>query len=244
MSYSAFADYYDRLMSDCDYKARADYLFGLFSRYSHPPKLLLDLCCGTGSLSLEMIKLGCDVIAVDLSPEMLSIANEKARSDGKELLCLCQSADQLDLYGTVDGVVCTLDSINHIIDEEQLRETFKKVSLFLEQGCLFIFDVNTVYKHEQILADETYVMDDGDVYCVWQNSYDPPFTDIILDFFEKKDGVYIRSGEEFSERAYTHDELLGFAEDAGLEQVAVFEDMTYDPVTDRCERAVYVLRKK
>ncbi len=243
MSYSSFANFYDRLMTDCDYAARADYLLGLFCKFDKKPEIMLDLCCGTGSLSVELAARGCEVIAVDASPEMLNVANKKAKELGVELLCICQQANELDLFGTVQGAVCTLDSINHIIDEDELQEAFNKVSLFLEKGCLFIFDVNSLYKHKQVLADNTFVIDEDNVYCVWQNSFDYPYTDISLDFFSKSDDAYIRSSEEFSERYYSQEELLDMAETAGFIVEGIYSDMTIDDVGDDTQRIIYVMRK-
>lgn len=244
MSYDYFSQVYDRLMSDCDYEARADYLLGLFSRFADKPKLMLDLCCGTGSLSLELMRRGCDVIAVDASESMLCRAGEKARNAGLNMLILCQDAAELDLYGTVDGAVCTLDSVNHIVDEDDLRTVFERVSLFLEKDCLFIFDANTEYKHEQILGDNTYVIEDDGVFCVWQNSLDAPYTDISLDFFVRQDGgLYHRESEQFAERAYSVQQLCEFAESAGLSTVAVLDDMTLNAPREDSERLVYVMRK-
>ena len=243
MSYDVFAGYYDRLMSDCDYSARADYLLGLFCEFDKKPDLLLDLCCGTGSLAIEFINRGCDVIAVDASPEMLNVASEKAKQSGRELLCLCQDATELDLFGTVQGAVCTLDSINHIIDEEDVRQVFEKVSLFLEPGCLFVFDVNSEYKHKCVLADNNFVIEDEGVYCVWQNSADGAYTDIFLDFFVKTDNGYDRYTEEFSERCYSDDELIEFGNNAGLRIEAVFDDMSKSSPKENTERKIFVMRK-
>ncbi len=244
MSYDAFSAYYDRLMSDCDYSARADYLLGLFCEYQSKPKLILDLCCGTGSMSIELLKRGIDVIAVDASEEMLDYASNKARQMGFDMLCLNQPAQELDLFGTIDGAICTLDSINHMIDYQDILCMFNRVSLFLEPGCLFIFDVNSEYKHLNVLGDNTFIIDEDDLYCVWQNSCDPPYTDITLDFFEKTDGVYRRSGEEFSERYYSDDELISAGESAGLELVEIFGDMSKSSPSDDCERKIFIMRKR
>ncbi len=243
MSYGCFSNVYDQLMSDCDYKARADYLLGLFSKFSHRPRLMLDLCCGTGSLSVELARDGCEVIAVDISEDMLDKAMGKARDSGVDMLCLCQNAAELDLYGTVDGAVCTLDSVNHIIDENDLRAAFARVSLFLEKGCLFIFDANTVYKHEQVLGNNVFVIEDDNIYCVWQNYYDAPFTDISLDFFVREGRAYHRTGEQFSERAYSTEELDLFARDAGFETLAIYDDMTQNEPREDSERLIFVMRK-
>lgn len=245
MSYSDFAEVYDILMGDVDYSARSEYLLKLFSKYGRKPTLLLDLACGTGSFSNLFAKKGIEVIGVDMSEEMLSVARERSMDEGNDILYLCQRAEELDLYGTVDGAVCCMDSLNHITDTETLQKAIDKVSLFLEKDCLFIFDVNTVYKHKEILADNTFVFDEDEVYCVWQNSFNSESltTDISLDFFIADEEVYIRSSEDFSERAYSDAELKEIIEKAGLKIEAVYDDMTTDPQKDTSERLIYVTRK-
>ena len=207
--------------------------------------MLLDLACGTGGFSNEFAKRGIDVIGVDISEEMLAAARQNSAECKTDVLYLCQPAEKLDLYGTVDGAVCCLDSLNHITDYSAFCTAISKVSLFLEKERLFIFDVNTVFKHKYILADNTFVIDRDDVYCVWQNETDPETleTDILLDFFIRDGGVYRRSGEEFSERAYSDRQIDEAIISAGLKKVAVYADMTLSPPTDETERAIYVARK-
>ena len=247
MSYSNFAKVYDCLQSDVDYKARTEYLLGLFERFDRLPTLLLDMACGTGGFSLCFADKGIDVIGVDPSAEMLQIAKNKAEKQQKELLLLCQFAAELDLYGTVDGAVCCLDSINHIIDEDELQESFDKISLFLEPGRLFIFDVNTEYKHREILSGNTFVYDTDEVYCVWNNSPcdDEGIVDIHLDFFQKQsNGSYIKTSEEFSERAYKKEILEKMLQKAGLEVLVVLGDMTERKAECTDERIIFVTRKR
>ncbi|MBO5211071.1 MAG: class I SAM-dependent methyltransferase [Clostridia bacterium] len=243
--YNVFADFYDELTYDVDYKKRTAYLMKLFKKYGKPPKLLLDVACGTGGFSNEFAKLGVEVIGTDISEEMLNIARENSMAHGLDVLYLCQSAEELDLYGTVDGAVCCLDSLNHITDYKKLCKALKKVSLFLEPECLFIFDVNTEYKHREILGDNVFVMDREQVYCVWANVYNEKkkTVDIMLDFFVKEGEVYSRFSEEFTERAYTADELAAALEAAGLESVEIFDDMTEKPLNDKSQRAIYVTKK-
>lgn len=246
-AYSDFACVYDRLMSDVDYKARTEYILKLFKKYGKAPTLLLDLACGTGGFSVQMAKRGVEVIGVDMSEDMLGIARENSADADTDVLFLCQKAEELDLYGTVDGVICCMDSLNHITDIKDLKKAISKVSLFLEEDCLFIFDVNTLYKHEKILAYNTFVIDEEGVYCVWQNEYDgkTKTTNIMLDFFvELEDGVYERFGEEFSERAYTREELSEILESSGFEVLAVLGDMTEIEPESCCEREIYIAKKK
>lgn len=245
MSYTDFAYVYDALMGDVNYLSRTEYILNLFERFDRKPTLLLDIACGTGGFSIELAKKGIEVIGTDMSEDMLSVAREKTADEGLDVLYLCQSAEELDLYGTVDGAVCCMDSINHITDIETLETALKKVSLFLEPERLFIFDVNTLYKQEKILANNTFVLDEEDVYCVWQNEFDSDnkITNISLDFFTKEDDIYVRSGEEFSEKAYTNEELCDLLENAGFKIEAVFGDMTQNPPTDTEERVFYICRK-
>lgn len=243
--YNFFAEVYDDLMYDVDYKKRTAYLMKLFKKYGNPPNLLLDAACGTGGFSCEFAKCGVEVIGVDMSEEMLSVAREKSMDEGRDILFLCQKLEELDLYGTVDGAVCCLDSLNHITDYTLFCRAIERVALFLEEERLFIFDVNTVYKHKTVLADNTFIIDQDGVYCVWQNITDKKsaVTDIILDFFISDGELYRRTGEEFSERAYTESEIENAVRLAGLKILDVLDGETGKAVSEYSERAVYVTQK-
>lgn len=244
-SYSQFALVYDKLMQDVDYKGRTAYLLKLFEKFGKSPTLLLDVACGTGGFSNQFALKGVEVIGVDMSEEMLLAARENSATLATDVLFLCQKAEELDLYGTVDGAICCLDSVNHITDIKKLKKAFERVSLFLEENSLFIFDVNTLYKHEHILADNTFVIEEDDVFCVWQNEYDEKnlSTDITLDFFISDGEKYERFSEEFSEKAYTTDQLKELLEESGFTLEAVYGDMTELEPDENCERAIFIARK-
>ena len=242
-SYRGFAPVYDALMSDHPYPARAEYLLGLFRQFGQRPTLLLDLACGSGRLTLELAKRGVDVIAVDPSPDMLMLARDRFSEAGREALFLCQAGEDLDLYGTVDGAVCTLDSVNHIVEKDALREVFRRVALFLEPGCLFLFDVNTEHKHRDILADNTFVYERDELYCVWRNATEMPATAIRLDYFVRQGDGYHRGGESFEERAWSDQELTALLTQAGFRVEARFEDMTTAAPGPLTERIQYVVRR-
>ncbi len=242
--YIDFARFYDRLMTDCDYGARCDYLFQLFERYGFEPKLMLDLACGTGEFTYRMAEKGIEVIGVDMSADMLGAAREKAEIYGTNPLFLCQRACDLDLYGTVDSCICMLDSLNHITDYDELCQSIARVSLFMEQGGLFVFDVNTEYKHKTVLGNNTFVTDDGELYTVWSNECDGDTVNIMLDFFVKEGENYRRYSEEFAERAYSDEMIRAALESAGFETVDIFGDMTFLPPTDTEERKIIVARKR
>ncbi len=246
MSYNIFAQYYDKLTSNIDYHKRALYFNKILSGCNLPGNILLDLACGTGSLSFIFDDLGYDVIGIDSSSDMLNIAMDKKYDLNKDILFLNQSMEQLDLYGTIDVVICALDSINHIIDEDILATAFKKISLFLHPNGAFIFDVNSLYKHEKVLSDNVFVYDYDDIYCVWQNSYYPKknTTKINLDFFEKQEnGQYVRFFEEFYERYYSTEKLEEMLKSAGLKIDCIYADDTFCSPKENSERLIYLVKK-
>lgn len=241
--YGDFSTFYDALMTDVNYAARADYLLRLFERHGAKPCSVLDIACGSGSLLAEFQKHGVeDIIGVDGSDAMLMRAREKL---GADTLLLRQDMCELDLYGTVGGAVCTLDSLNHLCRTEQLAEVFRRARLFVEPGGLFIFDVNTIYKHREVLGDTAFVVEQPGLMCVWRNRYVPRTHEVsmLLDFFtEEADGSYERYQDTVRERAYSERTLRTLLSDNGWETVAVYEDMTTDAPQDTCERMVFVAR--
>ncbi len=245
VGYNSFSEYYDALMQNVGYKARCEYIKKAFERLNHDMGLSLDLACGTGSLTVELKKNGVDVYGIDASYDMLSHAREKAEESGLDILFLCQKMQSIDLYGTIDTCVCTLDSINHLTKSSDVQKTFDRVSLFMNKGGYFLFDANTIYKHKEVLADNTFVYDTDDVFCVWQNSLkENNVVEIELDFFEREGNVYYRTDEKFCERAYSDEELTFMLEKAGFEVVERFGDMTFESPKEDEQRVVYIARKK
>ena len=244
--YGLFANVYDTLTENVNYTARADYIADLLAENGITGGILLDLACGTGTLSIEMAKKGYEVIGVDASADMLSEAMNNAYESEENILFLCQPMQELDLYGTINAAICTLDSINHLTDEQDVQAAFNKVSLFTEQGGIFIFDVNTIYKHREILADNTFVYDLDEVYCVWQNSLDKE-TDTVqidLDIFEMlEDGAYERTQESFCERAYSVECLKDMLAKAGFDVLNVYDELTKNEPNEKSERLFIIARK-
>ena len=244
-SYAYFARFYDSLTRNVDYAGQADYLEALCQSLAHSPGLTLDLACGTGSLTVELAKRGWDIYGIDGSPEMLSEAMGKASDAGLQILFLCQKMQNIDLYGTVDTVLCTLDSINHLACPQEVQKTFERVSLFLNPGGYFIFDTNTVYKHREVLGNHTFVYDTRDVYCVWQNTYEESRRRVAiqLDFFEKDGAVYSRHQENFAERAYSPQEIETFLNQAGLSLIRAYEEKSFHAPGPKAQRVVYAAQK-
>ena len=246
MSYDIFSGFYDRLTDNVEYEKRADYFCRLLSMCDIKSGILLDLGCGTGSMSVKMAEKGFDVIGVDTSIGMLGVAQQKMYESGEKILFLNQPMQDIDLYGTVDCAICVLDGINHLNNFDEVRQTFEKVSLFMNKGGAFAFDVNTIYKHKNVLSDNAFIYEFDDLFCAWQNNYNEEdnSVDITLDFFEEEDGVYYRSSENFSEQAYELDEISAWLEEAGFEIIGVYNDLTTDPVKPDSERAVFLAKKK
>lgn len=240
--YGDFSAFYDALMTDVDYAARAEYLLQLFERHGQKPRTVLDIACGSGSLMAELQKRGVDTIGVDGSDTMLMRAREKL---GADALLLCQDMCELDLYGTVDAAVCTLDSLNHLCRTEQLAEVFRRARLFVEPGGLFIFDVNTIYKHREVLGDTAFVVEQPGLLCVWRNRYVSRTHEVsmLLDFFtEEADGSYERYQDTVRERAYSQRTLRTLLSENGWETVAVYDEMSTTAPGATCERMVFVAR--
>lgn len=262
MSYNTFAGFYDELTDNISYPARAAYFDSVIRRFCPQASILLDLACGTGSLSIELARLGYDVVGTDASEQMLSEAmQKKARAlygedfereepsdpQVEKLLFLCQPMQELDLYGTIDAAVCALDSINHITDPAVVQKVFDRVSLFLNPGAVFVFDVNSVYKHREVLGNNVYVFDREDVYCVWQNSAqeDGTLVQMDLDFFEydEESDRYTRTSETFCERAYSDEQIRAFLQKSGLKLVATYAEDSFEPVQEDTQRIIYVAQK-
>ncbi|MDE5582332.1 MAG: class I SAM-dependent methyltransferase [Ruminococcus sp.] len=244
--YSVFARYYDALTANIDYKKRAEYFHEIIKKYNMTENnILLDLACGTGSISMEMSEIGYDVIGVDYSPEMLGIAMEKKAVNNLNIQYLCQDMRDIDMFGTIGITLCVLDSINHLADADDVERVFRGISLFSEYNGLFIFDVNTVYKHRKILADNTFTYETDNIYCIWENSLDKSTDEVKmnLEFFElAENGLYMRSSDSFSEKAYSEETIENLLEKTGFELVAKYGDDTFEKPTETTQRIIYVAR--
>ena len=232
--YDSIARVYDLLNADVDYGAWADFIEKCFERYlEEKPTLVLDLACGTGRMTRELASRGYDMTGVDGSAEMLSEAMYSY--DSKGILYLMQDMRELELYGTVGATVCCLDSINYLLDIEEVKKTFSLVHNYLDPDGLFIFDVNSPYKFENIYGNNAYILedDDGEVYCGWQNFYDRKsrMCDFYLSLFElTEDDTYERSDEHHVERCYSYNELKEALTASGMELLGVFSDFEFNKI--------------
>ena len=215
-SYLSFARFYDGLMQDACYEKRCDYILKLAESFGHDMGITLDLACGTGTLTRLLKKRGVDVFGIDYSMEMLSEAMQSASEEGLDILFLRQKMQSIDLYGTINTCVCTLDSINHLTKIEDVAKTFDRVGLFMDDDGLFVFDVNTVYKHKNVLADNTFVYENDSVFCVWQNTPEDDNKVKIVYMREIADRIYFDTAleDDIQNKIVSEDEVSDYASDA------------------------------
>jgi len=253
--YDAIAHIYDKINKDIDYASWADFCERAFGRYlKDKPEIVLDLACGTGSMTVELAKRGYDMIGVDISEDMLNEAY--TRSIGAGILYLCQDMRSFELYGTVGAAVCCLDSMNYLLTEDDLLKCFKTLHNYLDPDGLLLFDVNTPYKFAHIYSDNAYILEDeidyGDgelsaVFCGWQNSFDEEsgICDFYLTVFdENEDGTYTRTEEHQRERCYDLDTIKNNLTLAGFEFLGCFGDFDFSAPNDTAERWYIAARAK
>ncbi len=237
MSYNSFALVYDALTQDVEYAKRAEYIKKLLSKNGCDSGILLDLACGTGTLSKYLAEYGYDMILADMSPDMLALAAEKL----PDALIICQDMRKLKLYSSVNAVVCSLDGINHLTKPADVKKAFLSVSKHLKKGGVFVFDINTLYKHENVLGNNTFVYETDNAYLVWQNFYKSKSktVDMCLDIFFSEGDSYVREYEEFSERAYELGDICQWLEETGFSVSGVYDDMKFTKPKNNSQR-VYI----
>lgn len=241
-AYDALAGHYDAFCRDVPYDGFLMFYQTLFSRAGIAPRLVLDLACGTGEMTLRLAKAGYEVIGADISPEMLSVAVSKPCPRGAaQPVYICQPMEKLDLYGTVDAAVCCLDGVGYVTDKAKLARAFSRVRLFLNPGGVFIFDINSAFLLRS-LDGAAFTRESEDAFCVYQGDYDGGsgiFT-YTLDLFEKAGRLYRRTTEYHRERAYEAETLKQMLMDAGFCAVEIFADRMLCPPAAEEERIFFM----
>ena len=242
--YKAIARVYDRLNADVDYEKWADDVERAFDRFlPRRPELVLDLACGTGRMTYPLAARGYDMIGVDVSADMLMRA--RAIQTDEKILWLLQDMRSFELYGTVGAVVCCLDAVNCLTGSGDLERCFATVHNYLDPDGLFLFDVNSPYKFENVFADNAYVLEDEGIYCGWQNYYDKDkgLCDFYLSVFEREeDGSYSRYDETQTERCYSELQLRRALEKTGFEVLGIYGGSDMSETREDSER-LYVAAK-
>lgn len=242
-AYTSFAPLYDTFMDNVPYEEWAEFIDEYLKKAELKNSLILDLGCGTGTMTRLMAGKGYDMIGVDSSYEMLQ---EAGAFDSEGILYLCQDMRQFELYGTVGAVISVCDSLNYILEKDELLQVFRLVNNYLERGGYFIFDMNSPYKYEQLLADNTIAEDREDMAFIWDNYYDEEsrINEYALSLFVKKEnGDFARHQELHYERSYLLEEIKALIEEAGMEFVEAFSDYTENECCEECERMVIVAKE-
>ena len=243
-AYHQLAQSYDRLTNDVDYGATVDFYYEILKREKLDPRTAADLACGTGSVALLLAQRGLQVTAVDMSWEMLMVAQQKAADADVYPQFVCQKLQELQLPRGVDLAVCALDSIDYILDPEDCKEAIRRVYKALNPGGCFIFDVNTPDKL-RAMDGQVFLDEDEDVYCVWRGEFDEA-TNICsygMDLFQRQGGVWHRSFEEHKEYAYSADQLVSYLRQAGFTSIAVYADRKF-AAPEAGEQRIYLKARK
>lgn len=243
-AYKALAVSYDRLTNDVDYEAVVDFYMQILQRENLRPRTAVDLACGTGSVAILLAVRGMQVIAVDISEDMLTVAAEKSVQLDNPPRWICQPLQQLQLPRGVDFAVCALDSLDYITDPADCAQAIKRIYKALNPGGIFIFDVNTPEKL-RAMDGQVFLDEDDDVYCVWRGEFDES-TNICsygMDLFQREGQCWYRSFEEHQEYAYSQEQLTGFLKDAGFTHIEVYADRLFETPWPGEQRIYFKARK-
>lgn len=246
-AYEEFAFVYDMFMDNVDYDMWVKYIHRIWKKEGIAPKVIAELGCGTGNITERLAKEGYDMIGIDISEDMLSVARAKADDDGiTNILYSLQDMTEFELYGTVDVILSLCDSINYITEYEDLVNVFKQVNKYLEPDGLFIFDINTEYKFKHILGDNTFADTEENAAYIWQNFYDEDekINEYYVNFFIKNnDNTYERTEECHYERAYSVEEIKNALSESGLIFEHSYDAFSFDAPKEDSER-IYIVAGK
>lgn len=245
-AYEDFADVYDTFMDETPYQEWSEFVTQTLAQEGIKDGLVLDLGCGTGTMTELLTDAGYEMIGVDMSDRMLDIAMQKKEQSGKDILYLQQDMREFELYGTVRAVVCLCDSLNYLLETEELAETFRLVNNYLDPKGLFLFDFNTVYKYETVIGDTTIAENRDDCSFIWENYYDPEEEineyDLTV-FVQKEDDLFRKFSETHLQRGYTLPVIKKLVEESGMIFEWAMDADTHEAVTEESER-IYVLARE
>nr|WP_314758434.1 class I SAM-dependent methyltransferase [uncultured Lachnoanaerobaculum sp.] len=245
--YTNFAKVYDLFMDNVPYDKWVEQIKDILYKENIKDGLICDLGCGTGAITERLANLGYDMIGIDNSYDMLDVAMEKKYASGHDILYLCQDMREFELYGTVRAIISRCDSLNYIRELSELKEVFAWVNNYLDPDGLFIFDMNTEYKYQNILGDNTFAEVREQASFIWENTYDidKRINEYDLNLFIKLEGDnYKRFEERHVQKAYTFDEILSAIDSSNMVLEKYLDADTYGDVSEKTERILFVAREK
>ena len=243
-AYHNLAASYDRLTNDVDYEATVAFYEEILKREGLRPRTVVDMACGTGSVSEILARKGYEVTGVDLSEEMLTEAMMKTMDMENHPMFSCQNLRDLRLPKAVDIAVCALDSLDYITDPADCEAAIRRAYRVLNPGGIFIFDVNTPEKL-RAMDGQMFIDEDDDVFCVWRGEFDER-TNICsygMDLFQREGEKWVRSFEEHREYAYSQDQLMGYLKKAGFTGIEVYADRLFEAPREGEQRIYFKARK-
>lgn len=247
-AYTSFASVYDTFMDNIPYEEWAEYLVALLKEHQVEEGLVLDLGCGTGSMTELLAQAGYDMIGIDNAEEMLEIAIEKREKSGHDILYLLQDMREFELYGTVRAIVSICDSVNYITEEDELVEVFRLVNNYLDPKGMFIFDFNTTYKYKEVLGDRVIAEDREECSFIWNNYYyeEEKINEYELSLFirEEDSDLYRKFQETHFQRAYDLKTIKELIEESGLEYITAYDAFTRNAPTETSERIYVIARER
>ena len=247
-AYTSFAEVYDTFMDNVPYREWGRYIEERLKEYGIKDGLVLELGCGTGSMTELLSEAGYDMIGVDSSSDMLEIALDKREKTGRDILYLLQDMREFELYGTVRAIVSVCDCVNYVTEDEDLVQVFRLVNNYLDPGGVFLFDFNTRYKYESVLGEQVIAEDREECSFIWDNYYDEEekINEYELTLFVRcgeEEDIYRKYQEVHFQRAYTLEEMKALIESSGLMFVAAYDDYTKEAPGEESERIVVVCKE-
>ena len=253
-AYTSFAVVYDTFMDNVPYEEWGEYLHGLLLEYGVEDGLVLDLGCGTGTMTEILASKGYDMTGVDFSEEMLDIAMQKRTKSGHDILYLMRDMREFELYGTVRAIVSVCDSMNYLTEDGDLEQVFRLANNYLDPGGLFIFDMNTEYKYREMLGDQTIAEERENCSFIWDNYYyeEEKINEYQLSLFVEDPVLSEKTGQDICrkfqemhyQRAYSLAEVKAALEVAGMEFIAAYDAFTRNPVHQESERMYIIAREQ
>jgi ubiquinone/menaquinone biosynthesis C-methylase UbiE len=232
-------------MEDVNYPGWVDYIERIFKKHGVKPVQIVDLACGTGNITLLLKERGYDVIGIDQSEDMLSVAKEKAVKNGMDIPFIYQDMRHLELHGPVDAITCICDGINYILSLRDLDMVFQSVCRYLKPDGIFIFDISSYYKLSSILGNNTIVRTDEDISYIWLNYFDrrSNICEMYLSFFTKEGEYYRRFDETHYQRAYKAEEIIRRLKHNGFKNIEAYQPFTFKPPKKSSQRIFFAARK-
>ncbi|HZJ82557.1 MAG TPA: class I SAM-dependent methyltransferase [Clostridia bacterium] len=244
--YESFAYIYDEMMLEVNYQAWVAYIENIFCQYAIDPKVLADLACGTGNITIPMAERGYNIIGVDRSEDMLLVAQEKARKQGLKIPFVCQDIRDIDLHKSVDAVLVMCDGINYILEDRDLDRVFSGIYNILKPGGILIFDISSYYKLSTVLGNNTIADNDQDISLIWQNHYDhkKDICTMDLTFFVEENSLYRRFDEVHIQKAYGDQYIIEKLKYNKYCNINSYDDLSFNAIKCNSQRIFFVAQRQ